>query len=331
MSPSVRPAVMADLDILTDLLMRDAEQRQIADPDLWTLRADARAQTAAAVKRAMENENPPFRQQWLLAEAGGAVVGVIHTILLPVPPIYAGEFGAPGLIMEDSYVSDSAPDDTRAILFAAAEADLIEAGAKVLVASSIVDGAWTRVQTDRNYVPLTLYLARTGLRAQTGAASVRKATEADVPAIVGLSAEHRQILMDLNVFWKPHPDADVRFGSWMARSLTLPDRDMFVADPEGEIEGYAISQPATALHFPPAHDIAATGFIDDFHHADLQDPDRIEGSGKGALDLFAMAEAALAQRGNDAALVVCPAAWGAKKALLEAAGYETALVWRIKR
>lgn len=331
MSPSVRPAAMADLDVLTDLLMRDAEQRQMTDPDLWTLKADARAQISAAIKQAMESDNPPFRQRWLLAEAGGAVVGVIHTILLPVPPIYAGDFGAPGLIMEDSFVSDSAPDDTRAILFAAAEDDLIEAGAKVLVASSIVDGPWASVQTDRNYAPLTLYLARTGLRTQAAAASVRKATEADVPAIVGLSAEHRQILLDLNVFWKPHPDADARFGSWMARSLTLPDRDMFVAAPEGEVEGYVISQPATALHFPPAHDIAATGFIDDFHHEDLQDPDHTEGTGKGAHDLFAAAEAALAQRQNDAALVVCPAAWLSKAAMLEAAGYETALVWRIKR
>lgn len=328
---SVRPAALGDLDAVADLLMRDAEQRQAKKPALWRLKADARAQTAEAIKRGMEAESPPFRQQWLLAEDAGVAVGVIHTILLPVPPIYAGEFGAPGLIMEDSFVSADAPDDTRAMLLEAAETDLLNAGAKVLVASSVVAGDWATLYATRAYDPLTLYLARTGLRARDTAVSVRKAVEADVPAIVGLSAEHRQILFDLNPFWKPHPDADVRFGNWMARSLSLADRDMFVAAPEGDVEGYVIAQPATALHFPPAHDITATGFIDDFHHADLHDPARLDGAGKGALDLFAAAETALAHRQNDAALVVCPAAWRSKTGMLEAAGYETALVWYIKR
>ncbi|WP_323771910.1 hypothetical protein [Antarctobacter sp.] len=331
MTPSVRPATLVDLDILADLLLRDAEQRQVADPILWKLKADARDQIVSAIKRAMESENPPFRQQWLLAEADGAVVGVIHTILLPVPPIYAGEFGAPGLIMEDSFVSDDAPDGTRSVLLDAAEADLVGAGAKVLVASSVVGGDWAQDYQARAYDSLTLYLARSGLRDAPAVTSVRKASDADVTAIVGLSADHRQILLDLNTFWKPHPDADTRFGNWMVRSLTLPDRDMFVADPEGEVEGYVISQPATALHFPPAHDIAATGFIDDFHHTDLHDPTRLDGSGTGASDLFAAAEGALAKRQNDTALVVCPAAWTSKKDLLESAGYETALVWYIKR
>ncbi len=116
----------------------------------------------------------------------------------------------------------------------------------------------------------------------------------------------------------------------MKRSLTLTDRDMFVSEAEGEVDGYAIAQPATPLHFPPAHDIGATGVIDDFYHLGFQDPARLDQTGQAA-GLLATAEAALSKRRNDAALIVCPAAWKSKIELLEAAGYGTAIVWYIKR
>jgi hypothetical protein len=316
---------------MADLLMLDAEQRQTLDATLWALKEDARDSVLAAVKGSMAAENPPFRQQWLVAEAEGAIVGLTHSILLPVPPIYAGLDGAPGLIMEDCFVAEAAPEGTAQALLAAAEDDLRGAGARVLLTSSVPGGDWCAVCQDQGYAPLTLYLSKNGLADGEMRTGVRKATEDDVPAIVKRSSEHRQILRDLDVFWEPHPEADTRFGNWMKRSLTLMDRDMFVAGENVAVDGYAISQPATPLHFPPAHEISATGVIDDFHHVALQYPTMIGDDEGLAMALFEDATAALRARGNAACLVVCPAAWSSKIALLEKAGFETALIWLIKR
>ena len=117
----------------------------------------------------------------------------------------------------------------------------------------------------------------------------------------------------------------------MRRSLTLPDRDMRVSGPPDALEGYLIAQPASRLHFPPAHDISGTGVIDDFYHPDLADPSALANAGAGAMALLRAAEAAFAARGIGAAFVVCPAAWTSKVELLEAAGYATAMVWSIRR
>ena len=327
----IRPAQPSDIEVMVDLLLQDAEQRRVVDPTLWKLDDNPRETVRSTVKSAMENQNPPFRQQWLLADFDGEVVGVAHTILLPVPPIYAGEFGAPGLIMEDCFVTDSAPDSTQQSLLKAAEADLIEAGAKILVASSVEGGSWASEYAAQRYEPLTQYFAKVGLRDGVATEGVRAAQPDDVPAIVAASAINRRILHDLhNTFWKPHPEADARFGSWMDRSLTLPDRDMFVSERGSDVDGYAISQPATALHFPAAHDVVGTGFIDDYFHSDFENPDRLEGDGIAATALLNAAESALQSRGNEAVLLVCPAAWTSKVALLEKAGYSNAITWFIK-
>ena len=331
MSVSIRPVETSDLNIVVDLLMLDAEQRYAKDQTLWKLEANAREKVASTIKTAMANENPPFRQRWLVAETCGDIVGITHTILLPVPPIYAGELGAPGLIMEDCFVSEGAPADTSKFLLAAAEADLVEAGAKNLLASSTVGGAWEAEYAAQNYAPLTLYLAKVGLNPAPKSEGVRNATEDDVPAIVASSSDNRQILFDLDEFWKPHPEADVRFGSWMARSLTLTDRDMFVSEAEGDFEGYVISQPATPLHFPTPHDVGEIGVIDDYYHTDFENPTVLAHRGRAASDLLQAAEAALDARGNTAALIVCPAAWASKISVLKDNGYDTAIVWFIKR
>ncbi|MDJ0820373.1 MAG: hypothetical protein QNJ09_01015 [Paracoccaceae bacterium] len=97
------------------------------------------------------------------------------------------------------------------------------------------------------------------------------------------------------------------------------------------VDGYVIAQPASRLHFPPAHDITGTGVIDDYHHPDLADPETIANGGEGAAALLHAAETAFDKRGVQAAFVVCPAAWRSKIELLENAGYETAMVWSIKR
>ncbi|WP_333828216.1 hypothetical protein [Pararhodobacter sp.] len=330
MTISIRPARLSDLDALCGLLLADARERQAKDSALWRLADDPREKIRAVVKAAMENENPPFRQQWLIAQAGGAIVGVAHSILLPVPPIYAGESGPPGLIMEDCFVAPGAPGETRAALLDAAEADLVKAGARILLASSQVGGAWETAYAARGYEPLTLYFARTGLSPENTPTDVRKATADDVPAIVASSAVNRQVLFALHRFWKPHADAYSRFGAWMTRSLTLSDRDMFVPGAGDTPKSYAISQPATPLHFPAPHDISRIGVIDDFYHDAFADPERLSADASDAAALFAAAEAARARRGNDAVLVVCPAAWQSKIDLLKSAGYSNAITWFIR-
>lgn len=332
MSVSIRPARVSDLNAMADLLIQDAAQRHAENQTLWNLEISARKKVLSTIKSVMENESPPFRQQWLLAETNGNIVGLAHTILLPVPPIYAGEFGAPGLIMEDCFVLQNVPEGTYKALLNAAEADLVNAGAKILIASSVPGGAWEAEYTSQDYEPLTLYLGKVGLTKDTQFEGVRKAVDGDVPAIVASSADNRQVLYDLNrLFWKPHTEADNRFGSWMTRSLTLTDRDMFVSESEEAFEGYAISQPATPLHFPTPHGIGGIGIIDDYYHTDFEDPNRLKDAGHSAAALLRAAEAAREACGDKAMLVVCPAAWKSKIELLEASGYENAITWFIKR
>ncbi len=331
MTITIRPAKLSDLDQITTLLLADAEDRYAADPRLWRLENDVRNKTASTVRAAMEAEKPPFRQQWIVAEAEGKLVGVTHSILLPVPPIYAGEFGPPGLIMEDCYVVPDAPVETRSELFKAAEVDLIEVGAVILLASSVDGGAWENEYASHGYEALTMYFAKTGLAQERAVSTVRQATEEDVPAIVTSSAVHRRILTGLHhLFWKPHDDADNRFGLWMKRSLTLEDRDMFVSEAENKFQGYGISHPATPLHFPPPHDISGVGVIDDFYHSALEDPQKLGPNSSDAASLFEAAEAARKGRGDHSVLVVCPAAWQSKITLLEQAGYHNAITWHIK-
>ena len=334
MSLAIREAQVSDLDEMTGLLIEDGRQRETSDRTLWKMAVNADKRVRDTLRAAMENEEPPFRQRWLLAEANGKKAGIAHTILLPVPPIYAGEFGPPGLIMEDCFVADDPPSDpsdvAQALLFAA-EADLIAAGATILLGSSVSGGSWEAVYTASNYEPLTLYLAKVGLRAPKKSEGVRPANADDVTDIVTSSAENRHILFGLNAFWKPHDDADARFDAWMNKSLTLADRDMFVSEMDSALTGYAIAHPATPLHFPTPHDIGAIGVIDDYYHADFADRSILIGNGAGAALLLRTAEAALQARGNKAALVVCPAAWKSKIEVLQAAGYKNGITWFKKR
>lgn len=328
MTLRIRPAADADLPAMRSLLLADAQARAATDAALWPVAATAVEKIDAAVTPVLSGAELPFYQSWLVAEVGGAICGLAHVILLPVPPIYAGAFGPPGLIMEDCYVAPDAPDGTDAALLEAAEADLIAEGAQILLTSSVTGGAWEPAIAARGYVPLTAYLARSGLRAPGPELEVRAASAEDVPAIVGLSAEHRQVLVDLEPFWEPHPEADPRFGAWMTKSLSLTDRDMVVSG-AAEVAGYAISHPATPLHFPPAHDITAIGVIDDYYHREFHDPEARQGSGAAAL--LRVAEAARQARGGAAVLVVCPSAWASKIAVLEGEGYRTAITWHIRR
>jgi hypothetical protein len=331
MTARIRVATPADVPDMVDLLIDDAQQRQRLDATLWSVGGDAGASVAEALRFALGADEQPFRQKWLLAEAGTELVGIAHTMLLPVPPIYAGKWGEPGLMLEDCAVGSAAPTGTADALIEAAEADLTTAGARLLLASSVPDGQWQACYERHGYERLTLYLSKDLAGSSERPDEIRAATEGDIPGIVMRSAENRRALAALDEFWTPHAEADTRFGNWMRRSLSLADRDMLLAGPAALPDGYAIAQPASRLHFPPAHDIAATGFIDDYFHAEYADPCVLRNGGQGAVALLLVAEAALVGRGFKCALVVCPAAWASKRSVLEGAGYRTALVWMIKR
>ncbi len=331
MTQTIRPATPDDTPRLVELLMLDAQERHAEDAILWKMADDARAQIEKALTFALTAEQQPFRQFWHVADNGGQITGVIHAMLLPVPPIYAGRFGEPGLILPDSFVAADAPSGTLEGLLAAAENALHKAGAQIKLASYVAGDAWRNAFEASGYEPLTLYLSRSDFGDQVMPAGVRKATEDDIPGIVKRSAENRQVLFDIDPFWEIHPESDPRFSSWMKRSLTLRDRDLMVLDGPEELRGYIIAQPASRLHFPPAHDITGTGVIDDFYHPELANPKALDRGSDGSNALLRAAEAAFTHRGIKAAFVVCPAGWASKFELLKAAGYETAMVWSIKR
>lgn len=331
MSHTARTATTGDALRLVDLLLLDAEERHAIDPILWRMAADAPAQIEKALTFALTAEHQPFRQIWQVSEHDGAITGVIHSMLLPVPPIYAGRQGEPGLLLPDSAVAPDAPEGTIDALVAAAERALKEAGAMILLSTYVAGKPWRGVFRGRNYDPLTLYLSRTGLGDAGRPSEVRLATDADVPGIVTRAAENKRILFEMDPFWERHADADARFTGWMKRSLTLRDRDMIVMGAPEDLNGYVVAQPASRLHFPPAHDITGTGVIDDYYHPDLADPAVLANGGKGATTLLRAAEAAFLDRGMAAAFVVCPARWRSKIEMLEAAGYEIAMVWSIKQ
>lgn len=327
MTMTIRSAGLHDLEPIADLLLADAKAREAADPVLWKLDREPRQKILAAVRTSME----AGEQRWLVGETGANIVGVTHAMHVPVPPIYDGKFGSPGLIMEDCFVSAEARPSARTELLQAAEADLVKSGARMVIGTSAAGGDWEEEYARQGYDPVTLYFAKTGLSDATALPHVRQANVDDIADIVAASAVNRQILQRLNPsFWRPHAEANDRFGSWMQHSLTLSDRDMFVSNTHGEFRGYAISQPATRLHFPSPHDISSTGVIDDYFHQTIADPDSPSPHWAEGLALLEAAEAARRKRGNTAVLVVCPAAWRTKIALLEEAGYRKAITWFVK-
>lgn len=330
MTAKIRAATPFDFSSMVDLLMQDAALRKAHNPTLWALADDACQRIADAVNFALTAEKQPFRQQWLIAESDSKLVGIIHTVRLPVPPIYAGKWGDPGLLMPEAFLAPIAPEGTLDALLDAAEADLRASGAALLMASFVCGDELNSAFRRRGYEPLTLYLSKSNLEPTSQSSSVRTATHQDIDGIIARSAENRTILQELNDFWTAHAEADTRFGNWMKKSLTLTDRDMIVSGPPQALDGYVIAQPASRLHFPPAHDISATGVIDDFFHRQYSDPAELP-EGDGGFALLQAAEGAFAARGTTTTFVVCPAAWASKVALLENAGYNTAMVWMIKR
>jgi predicted N-acetyltransferase YhbS len=332
MPPSIQQATLQDLPAIVALLIQDAEARRALDPMLWRIAADASTQIERAGGAALNGSQASARELWFVAEQAGRIVGVTHAMLVPVPPIYDGSAGPPGLLLDDCFVSADAPSGTAEALLAATEAALVAAGAPRLIASCPAAGALRPLYERHGYEPVTLYMAKHRFSSDALAPRVRPASAEDVPSIVKRSAEHRRTLARINSrFWHVHPDADSRFEAWMRRSLTFKDRDMLVATAAGEVRGYVISQPIAPLLVPAAHDITAIGVIDDFYDEDFADISALATDASSGASLLAAAEGAFARRAIDGALVVCPAGWSSKISLLEQRGYRTAKLWMLRR
>lgn len=330
MTVTTRIATFDDRERMAALLIDDARRREALDPHLWAVPADVGVRVEAAIRASFESA-VPARQIWVLAEQGGRPVGLAHAMIVQPPPIY-DVATAPGLLLDDCVLTPDAPPGAGEALLAATEQALAALGAVTLIASCPAKGPLLPLYEAAGYEPVTLYMGRTGFSETPPVPEVRPAEDGDIPGLVRQSAVHRRVLAGLNPrFWPPHPEADQRFGLWMRYSLTLKDRDMLVAEREGQIHGYAIAQPVSGLLVPAAHDIARIGVVDDFHDEDLADPAALAGDGATADALLSAAQGAFARRGVQTALAICPAAWSSKAAFLESRGWRTAKLWMLKR
>ncbi|MEC9342489.1 MAG: hypothetical protein VYD64_01460, partial [Pseudomonadota bacterium] len=194
MPVTIRDADPSDLPGMVDLLIEDGRRKHALEPTLWKMAEDARQKTAEAVNFALRADKQPFRQKWLVAEHDGTLVGLTHSMLLPVPPIYAGKWGDPGRLLPDCFVAEAAPPGTLAALVEAAQADLRAAGARLLLASFVSGEALRSCLIGRGYEPLTLYLSKSGLEDIAVPGRARPASSEDLSGIVGRSAENRTIL-----------------------------------------------------------------------------------------------------------------------------------------
>src|SRR5689334_17211497 len=128
---------------------------------------------------------------WLVADHAGRIAGVAHAMMVPVPPIYDGAAGPPGLMLDDCCVGEDAPAGIGDDLLVATEAVLQAAGAPSLIASCAARGPLHPLYERHGYQPVTLYMVKHGFSAKDLPAAVRPAEVDDVPAIVTLSARHR--------------------------------------------------------------------------------------------------------------------------------------------
>ena len=333
MSCEIRTAEPRDIPAIIAFQLHDANIRKDLSPRFWAMASDASEKMIASLSTISDPLADSIRHHWIVAERAGSVIGVMHGMNIPTPPVYearGGEYA--GVIADDSHVP---PDpEVAAALLKAIERALRETGAGVLVAASPADWKWrTEFFIAADYMPTTSYMLNDAFAgAQCGKSSVRCATEADVDGIVKLSALHRADLEAANPdFWKVHPEADMRFGWWMRMSLGLQDRSMFVAGENGHVDGFVIAQPASPLHLSAAHDSSRLGLIDDFCARAFHASSAATGRTGEPLSLLSAAEASFQQRGLDAALVVCPVRMTAKAELLSKAGYRATNLWLTKR
>src|SRR5262245_42294329 len=95
MPPTIRPATPHDVPEVVALLTEDAKQRSALDPLLWRIAPDAQARIERGIGTALQRTEAPARELWLVAEHSDRIVGIMHAMKVPVPPIYVG--AGPGL------------------------------------------------------------------------------------------------------------------------------------------------------------------------------------------------------------------------------------------
>ena len=135
MLPAIRLATLRDLRAIIALLIQDAEARRSLDPMLWRIAGDASTRIEKAAVGALNGSQAAGQELWFVAEHAGRIVGLTHAMLVPVPPIYDGSAGSPGLLLDDCFISADAPSGTGEVLLAATESAVIAAGAPRLIAS----------------------------------------------------------------------------------------------------------------------------------------------------------------------------------------------------
>jgi hypothetical protein len=315
------------LAAISVLLLQDGAERAASDGDLWPPATDAAQRIADAFSNDVRNAGPV---RWLVAEEAGAIVGAARLAVIPCPPIYHLAGGLAFVLLDDTCVSGSAPDDALASLIRAAERDGEALGAVIfLAACASFQRAKRSTLESAGYGAVTQYLVKHRLSNAPAPASVRAALPADVPAVVAMGAKAQQALFQANAkMWKPHPEAPARFGAWMHYSLSMADRRVFVfGDPEPT--GFVIAQPTSPFHMPLASQRAHLGLIDDFWAPAFAEPvERREWT--DARDLLVAAELEFIRRGRTSAIAICPAAWQSKQDVLRAHGYRDGNNWMLK-
>ena len=329
MTPTVRSAKADDTTQISALLLKAAQRRNLTNAEIWPLANNCAEDVRNVVHGGIEGASQSPEEFWHVAEVSGEIVGVSRAMILPIPPIYAGLLGLPGLILDDFAVADGADPRTGEALLQATEVALTKAGAGFFLVSKVACDA-PRPEIDKlGYAPLTLYFAKADLET-TEVGAVRPATTEDVSAIVAASAKHRKTVAEISRFWIPHVDADSRFANWMEISLTLKDRDMMVVEQSAGLHGYVIAQPIAGFLVPAGHEKEKLGVIDDFYDGDFSEIEGRLSETSNAVALLSAAESALDTRGFQAAFVVCPAGWPSKRSVLVTQGYGIAKTWFIK-
>jgi hypothetical protein len=136
------------------------EARRALDPMLWRIATDASTRIEKAVGAALTGSQTSAGELWFVAEQAAQIVGVTHAVLVPVPPIYDGSAGRPGLLLDDCFISADAPSGTAEALLTATEVALVSAGAPRLIASCPVAGPLRPLYERHGYEPVTLYMAK---------------------------------------------------------------------------------------------------------------------------------------------------------------------------
>ena len=153
--------------------------------------------------------------------------------------------------------------------------------------------------------------------------SLRCAQPEDVPRLVALSAKRRaEYAQAQPVFWRPARGADEKQVGFFGHLLTRENVHVLLAESGGELMGFLVAQVVPA---PPVYDPGGPALsIDDFAVTD-------DGAwplvGRGLLDA---AQVWGREQGCALGVVVCGHHDGAKRAMLEDAGFPVASEWRVR-